>query len=95
MTKQAVRAIKDSKTFYRNGFRKIIVMLIVSLVFNGLFAFGIYQKLITKKKTEYYSTSGITVPLELNVLDKPNYSSEALLKPDPIYDSEEAALNYE
>ncbi len=94
MTIQAVRATKTSKTFYRNSFRKIITLLIVSLFINGLLAFGIYNKLITEKTPDYYATSGITAPTELQVYDKPNYSSEAILRPDPTLDGEEAMMNY-
>ncbi len=94
MTVQAIRLAKTSKTFYRNSFRKVILLLFFSLILNGLFAFGIYNQIIHLKEPFYYSTNGITPPKKLNPLTRPNNSSKALLDPAPVLDDGEEMMNY-
>lgn len=66
--------------------------MIISLLLNGLFAFGIYNQLIHRTIPSYYATSGIKPPIQLNPLSHPNDSSEALLAPDPDTDGETAGI---
>lgn len=80
MSIQAIRLAKTNKTFVRNSFRKVIVLLFFSLVLNALFAFGIYNKFINRETPPFYATNGITPPIELNPLSHPNYSSKPLLE---------------
>jgi intracellular multiplication protein IcmM len=44
---------------------------------------GIYYKHITKPRRDYYATDGIGAPIQLKSMLQPNYSSKALLPPDP------------
>ena len=92
MTIQAVRLVRTSKVFYRNGFRKVIMLLFFSLVINTLLGFGIYNKMINQKIPDFYSTNGLTAPAALNMLLDPNYSSKALLKPDPDHDDDDEVM---
>ena len=75
--------IKRRKHFYVNSFRKAVLFLFVSLVLNCLLIVGIYYKYITKPARDYYATDGIGAPIQLKSMLQPNYSSQALLPPDP------------
>lgn len=95
MSIQAVRQVKTSKVFYRNGFRKAIVLIFFSLILNGILSFGIYNQIIHQKVPAYYSTNGMTPPGELEPLSEPNYSSKALLPPDPdSVDDDEVVMSH-
>ena len=95
MTVQAIRLAKTNKTFYRNSFRKVIVLLFFSLILNGLLGFGIYTKLVNLKEPKYYATSGVAPPVRMEVLEQPNYSSEALLETDPVPEPDKAIMKYD
>lgn len=92
MSIQAVRLAKTSKIFYRNGFRKVIVLLFFSLALNGLLSFAIYNKIINMKVPAYYSTNGLTPPEILAPMSEPNYSFKALLPPDPDRDEDDEVM---
>lgn len=92
MTIQAVRLVRTSKVFYRNGFRKVIVLIFFSLLLNTLLGFGIYNKMINQKTPDFYSTNGLTAPASLNMRLEPNYSSKAILLPDPQSDDDDEVM---
>lgn len=92
MSIQAVRQVKTSKVFYRNGFRKVIVLIFFSLILNGILSFGIYNIIIHQKVPAFYSTNGLTPPGELEPLSEPNYASQALLPPDPDSDENDEVI---
>ena len=94
MTIQVVRLAKTSKTFHRNNFRRVIILLIISLALNALFAFGIYSQFISKKVPTFYSTSGITPPIKLDPLPEPNYSSKPLLEEDKVMINGDTIVTY-
>jgi len=75
--------IKQRKNFYVSSFRKAVFFLLVSLLLNCLLVVGIYYKHITKPRRDYYATDGIGAPIQLTSMLQPNYSSKALLPPDP------------
>ncbi len=93
MTIQNIREVKGGKFFYRNGFRRTIWLLIVSLVINGILILGIYNKLVNKIEPHYYSTSGVKPPIQLSARSRPNNKPYALLKPDPETDPNESMLS--
>lgn len=95
MTIQVVRQTKTSKTFLRNNFRKVILLIMVSLLLNGLFSFGIYNNMIHRKPPNYYATSGMTPPIKLNARSEPNYTATPLLAPDPFSDDDDTIVTYE
>jgi intracellular multiplication protein IcmM len=80
--------IKQSKFFYVRIYRKVSTWLILSLLLNVLLCFSLIYSYLHKPIRTYYATSGITSPIELNALDAPNQTSEALLPPDPISENE-------
>lgn len=89
MSKQTLRAIRQRKGFYRNSYRRAVVMMIFSLLLNIGLIGGIYYKLVTMPERDFYATSGIKPPIELKAMATPNYSSKYLLAPAPV-DSEES-----
>lgn len=92
LSKQTLRAIKQRKGFYRNSYRRAVVMLIFSLLINIGLIGGIYYKLITIPERDYYATSGIKPPIKLTAMATPNYSSKYLLAPDPVNSEESKPL---
>lgn len=92
MTVQAMRAGKSKKNFYRNCFRNVVWFAMGSIILNIALILGIYQKLVNVVEPSYYATSGVKPPIQLKGLSHPNYSSTALLPPDPIDDANESTL---
>lgn len=86
MSRETWAQIKNDKSFnvhmYRNSMTALIFSLLLSLIL-GLLIFRIYVKI---PERDYYATSGITSPVKLTAMLTPNYSSEALLEPDPPTD---------
>lgn len=93
MSIQSLREARTSKHFYRNGFRRTVWLLMISLIINGLLIWGIYTKLVNKIEPRYYSTSGVKAPIELQARSRPNDSTQYLLPPDPKTESDESLIN--
>lgn len=80
--------IKQSKGFYVTSYRRIMKLMVLSLGLNGLLIAGVVLSFLNIPKRHYYATNGAIAlmaikPVELLPMDKPNYSSQALLPPDP------------
>ncbi|KTD19362.1 Component of the Dot/Icm secretion system. inner membrane protein [Legionella lansingensis] len=88
MTRGTWDTIKSSKGFYVRTYRKGIKWVIVSLTINLFLTLAIYYVHFNEPERDYYATSGITPPVKLTPLDKPNYSSTPLLEPDPVNEDE-------
>jgi len=65
------------------NFRKATFALLISLALNIFFIVAIYFEYITLPVRDFYATNGITPPVKLTPISTPNYSSEAMLAPDP------------
>lgn len=82
MTRPSLEDIKSQKNFFRNLYRRSVIMLmIMNFLSYALFAACIFVWL-TQAPSDYYSTSGVTNPIQLQPLDQPNRRSVPLLKPD-------------
>jgi intracellular multiplication protein IcmM len=80
--------IKKSKGFYVITYRWLLKAMMISLALNVLLIGGIILASLNLPGRHYYATNGAIAlmaikPMELTPLDKPNYSSQALLPPDP------------
>lgn len=80
--------IKQSKGFYVATYRRSLNFLMVSLMVNALLIAGIILAYLAIPKRHYYATNGAIAlmaitPVELEPMDSPNNSSQALLPPDP------------
>lgn len=51
--------------------------------------------MINQKSPKYFSTTGLTPPLELTALSEPNYSSKALLESAPEVNDDEVMIDYD
>jgi intracellular multiplication protein IcmM len=76
--------IKQSKNFYISTYRKASTALIISAGLNVVLAFGMYFAYLNRPVTDYYATSGITPPIELQAMSAANSSSSPLLASDPV-----------
>lgn len=92
MTKIVWQNIKSSKRFYVRTYRKLGSVLAVSVVVNILLGVGIVYVKARMPEADYYATYGDVPPVKLTVLDKPNYSSKALLSDDRRYDDVQREL---
>ncbi|AWN75381.1 TPA: type IVB secretion system protein IcmM/DotJ [Legionella anisa] len=92
MSREAWEVIKSNKNFYVNSYRRGIIALIISLLINCIFGLLIAYIHLTEPERDYYATSGIAPPIQLQPLLAPNYSSNALLPPDPPAEAEEDKL---
>lgn len=79
--------IKNSKSFYVRTFRSMARGVAVSLFLNLFLSLALYYYYFHHPLRDFYATSGITAPVKLNPLDKPNYSSTFLLGADPLNDN--------
>lgn len=84
--------IKQSKFFYVQIYRKVITVIVVSQAINVILCLGITYFYFNQPDRTFYATSGITPPIELTPMNKPNYSAEALLPPDPVNDEGEKVI---
>jgi len=92
MSRETWALIKLNKNFnvhvYRGGLTALIISLCLSAIF-GLLLFYIY---ISQPERDYYATNGMTPPIMLKPLLAPNFSSRALLEPDPLVVPEEKVI---
>lgn len=84
--------IKHGKGFYVSTYRKALTLTMGSLFLNILLILGIIYAYIQTPRTHFYATNGAIALMsitdqpekyELQPLDQPNYSDQALLPPDP------------
>lgn len=76
--------IKQSKSFYIRTYRRSMTFMIVSLFFNILLMLAIFYTYFNQPERDFYATNGVSAPVKLNPMDKPNESGQALLEPDPL-----------
>lgn len=92
MSRGAWDSIKHSKWFYVSTYRRIIRWIFILLVTNVLLLAAVVYAHFTQAKPEYYATNGYMPPIMLTLLKTPNFSSEALLPPDPINNEVQKAI---
>ena len=83
MSRGTWNRIKLSKFFYVQTYRRLILLIVASQAFNIMLCVVIIFLHIYKPEQTFYSTNGVTQPVQLEALDKPNYSEKALLSADP------------
>ncbi|KTC66537.1 Dot/Icm secretion system protein ImcM [Legionella adelaidensis] len=82
MSRGAWNLTKQSKRFYVQTYRRAGTSLVVSLLINLLLGLGIYYTYFHLPEPDFYSTDGITPPVQLTPMDEPNRSSVPLLASD-------------
>lgn len=92
MSRRAWDIIKNSKQFYIQTYRKVLLFLVFSLSLNLLFCIAIYYTYFSRSLPAFYATSGITAPVELTPLDQPNDTSVPLLAADPQVDNDNKVI---
>ncbi|CAM2748351.1 Component of the Dot/Icm secretion system. inner membrane protein [Legionella steigerwaltii] len=92
MSRETWELIKSSKNFYVNSYRRGLITLILSLILNCIFGVLIAYIHLTEPERDFYATSGIAPPIQLQPLSAPNYSSNALLPPDPPAENEDKLI---
>lgn len=92
MSREKWDLIKRQKNFNVRLFRKGVKLLIFSLVLNFILGILIFYKYLNLPARDYYATNGITPPEQLTPLMAPNYTSSALLDPDPPTVTEEKVI---
>ncbi|KTD67790.1 MULTISPECIES: type IVB secretion system protein IcmM/DotJ [Legionella] len=92
MSRETWGLIKGSKNFYVNSYRRGLTTLIISLLLNCIFGVLIAYIYLTEPERDFYATSGIAPPIQLQPLLAPNYSSNALLPPDPPAENEDKVI---
>lgn len=92
MSRGAWAVIRQSKLFYANSYRRMIHLLIISACISILLLIGIFDVYFSRNEHDFYSTDGVTPPILLMPMDKPNGSSSPLLPDDQIIDDETRVL---
>ena len=92
MSKKIWMLIKQNKNFNVNVYRRGLTFLFLALFFNiGLGVLIAYIHL-NQPVHDFYATSGVTAPIQLDPMDSPNTSSQPLLEPDPPTDDRERII---
>lgn len=84
MGRNAWNLIKDDKNFNVRIYRRGLTVLILSLVLSVIFGAFITKTYLQRPERDYYSTDGITPPVQLTPMLTPNKSSKPLLDSDPV-----------
>lgn len=92
MGRETWELAKSSKNFYVNSYRRGLITLIISSVVNCIFGALIAYIHLTEPERDFYATSGVAPPIQLTPLLAPNFSSSALLPPDPSAESEDKLI---
>ena len=71
--------IRRSNNFYIDTYRRGIIVLLVSVVLNGLLGLAICNVYLGLPEPDFYATDGVTHPIRLTAMNTPNYTSNALL----------------
>lgn len=93
MTINRFESEKLSRYFYVTSYRKVIKILFWSICLNFILLALISYVYLKQPNVLYYGSNGITNPIELTPLNKPNYSSKSLLS-DDIPEDNEPAVNF-
>lgn len=92
MNRDAWDVIKRSKNFNVNIYRRGIVALIISLMVSFISGFVLFYVYLMEPERDFYATNGVAPPIKLQPLFTPNYSTNALLPPDPPTEQEEKLI---
>lgn len=92
MNRESWDLIKNSKSFNVNVYRRGLVAIIVSLSMSCIFIVLTIYTYLKEPERDYYATNGATPPVKLKSMSTPNFSSQALLDPDPPTVSEERVI---
>lgn len=92
MSRETWSLIKKSKQFDVNVYRRGLIALVISLIISCFFCFLLFYLYLTEPERDFYATSGIAPPIQLNPMLSPNFSAQALLPPDPISDQEDKLI---
>ena len=84
MSRETWSAIKNSKRFYVNLYRRMGTLLAISVVLSFVLELAIYYVYLSWPDPDFYATSGETPPAQLAPMDSPNYTSDPLLGNDPV-----------
>lgn len=83
MTRLSIHEVKLQKNYYRNNFRRSVMVLVTSIGITIFLVLGIFYKVVFKPEPVYYATNNAGFITPLKGMAGPNKSSKALLKPDP------------
>lgn len=86
MSRETWTQIKNDKNFNVHVYRNSLTVLVFSLLLNLVLGLLIFHYYVNIPERDYYATSGIVSPVKLTAMLTPNYSSKALLDPDPPTD---------
>lgn len=84
--------IKSSKRFNVHIYRQLIRWLVFSLALNVMLCLLVSRIYFTRPDFNFYSTDGVTPPIELEALSAPNESATPLLLSTPSQVSVEKPL---
>lgn len=92
MNGESWNLIKNSKSFDVNIYRRGLLALIISLGLSGIFGVLLFYIYLSQPERDYYATNGVTPPVKLTAMATANFSSKALLDPDPPTDLEDRLI---
>lgn len=83
MTRATWRTIIASRYFYIQTYRRLLYVLILSILLNLMLGFLIIYVYLNRAAPTYYASNGMTGPMILKPLQAPNNSSTPLLESEP------------
>jgi len=79
MEQGGVEAVRFRNNFYRDGYRRVLALLLISFLLNAGLAFIVYFQIATRPTPTYFATNEDGTLKELIPLNLPHVSQEQLL----------------
>ena len=70
---------KNKRYFYVSSFRKLGQIIVLSMALNVVIIMAMAYIFFHQPSPKYYSTNGISYPIQLKSMGHPNHSSVAML----------------
>lgn len=80
MAVDAVELVKLRSTFYRDSYRKLVILLFLSWVIIAILALALFVQVGNKPKPTYFATTESGRIIKLVPLNEPNLSDRALIQ---------------
>lgn len=80
MAEDTLQLVKMRNDFYRDSYRRVLLVFLVSLIINAIFIGLIYYMIANQPGPKYFATTTDGQVISLVPLDEPNIKTEALLQ---------------
>jgi len=80
MTKEVLEVVKTRNNFYRDGYRRLVILLFISFIANVALAAIVFLLYTTEPTPKYFATTDSGRIIPLIPLNQPNVTNKAILQ---------------